>query len=326
MTFDSYQVEQFPFPLKYQRIYCENLRSSGQNSFIVCALFTPDQMQYYQYAQRLAASCERFGLSYSIYEIPFVHRSINMNGTDDSSYTKANFIAYNMSRFSGRNIFYVDADVLFVDNPKLIVEASEKGYDFAIYNWLNDEHNEAYAPIMTKREEKTGFSEFYVYSHHIGYYSSTQLICSGGVQFYRNCSESHHLLQEWQSIITQNPYSADDECLDFAFNNLEHSYRTLQCFWLDKPYLRLPWWPHVKPVILHLGLPTAGGNRISPAETAHKKRFYPEKCQQKNLALHFPPDCIVDTKRSLLLKMKNSEVVNMQRITQDFWIYPEFLE
>jgi hypothetical protein len=326
MTVDTYHAEEFPLPLKNKGIYRENLLSAHQNTFIVCALFTSDKTQYYKYACRLAASCEKFGLPYSICQIPDIHRSINLNGSDDLAFTKANFIAYNMARFPDKNILYVDVDFLFVNHPMMIADISETGCNFAIYNWLSDEHNEAYVPLMKEFEGKTVFSEFYKYSHHIGYYCNMQLICSGGVQFYRNCLESQNLLKAWQSVIAQNPYSADDECMDYTYNNLDSNFIKLHPAWLDKSYLRLPWWPHVKPVILHPGLPIAGGNRIHLTERDNKKRFYPEKCQKKTALLYFPPDCIIDTKRYLLLKIKNSDIVDRQKIKQDFWIYHENTE
>lgn len=202
---------------------------------------------------------------------------------------------------------------------------SESGCDFAVYNWLSDEHNEAYVPVTVEIEGKISYSEFYAYSHHIDYYSTSQLICSGGVHFYRNSMESRELLKRWQEVVAQNPYCADDECLDFAYNNLDRSLE-FHSFWLDKSYLRLPWWPHIKPVILHPGMPAAGVNRNPLTGKDGKQRFYPEGCQKKQFPLFFPPDCVIDTERCLLLKIENSEVVEVKSIMSEFWIYPEDME
>jgi hypothetical protein len=304
-------------------IYKENLYPLHQYAFIVCALFTPGKPKYYQYVDRLAASCEKYGLPYSIYEVPGVHTSINLDGTDNLTFTKANFIAHNMERFTDKNLLYVDADIFFTDYPKIIVEISNARFDIAIYNWLNDEHNEAYMPIMKEVEGKALFSEFYVYSHHIAYYSDNQMICSGGVQFYRNSSSVRQLLDAWQEVIAQNPCSADDECLDYAYNNFDYDFKKLKPAWLDKSYLRLPWWPHVKPVILHPGLPIAGKGRNPLPERNNKKRFYPEHCRKKSIPLYFPSDYVIDTERRLLLKIQNSQVIDVQEIQQEFWIYQE---
>ena len=58
--------------------------------------------------------------------------------------SKANFISMNMKAFPKKNILYLDVDVFFVDYPERIDAISNARYDFAIYNWLSDEHNETY--------------------------------------------------------------------------------------------------------------------------------------------------------------------------------------
>jgi hypothetical protein len=90
---------------------------------------------------------------------------------------------------------------------------------------------------------------------------------------------------------------------------------------LDKPYLRLPYWPHIKPVILHPGLPKAGDRRISLAN-----RFYPEKCKERSPSTSFPIDYVIDTKNKRLIKFKKSKVIDVQKIDREFWIYPENIE
>lgn len=324
MTDNAHYQLDLPILFKFNRIYKENLESLHKYTFIVCALFTPDKLQYYRYAERLAISCENYRLPYCIYETPKIHTSINPDGINDLSFTKANFIAFNMKRFLDKNILYVDADILFAEYPDIIIEISNAQYDFAIYNWLHDMHNEAYMPIMKDLEGECKFSEFYVYSHHISFYSDKQLICSGGVQFYRNSLPVLQLLRVWQSVIAENPYSADDECLDYGYNNFDTNGGKIKPFWLDKSYLRLPWWPHVRPVILHPGISRAGEHRKPIVEIDNRKRFYPEKCTEKNVPLYFPPDYVIDTKRRLLLKIVNSQVVDVREIQQEFWVYPEY--
>ena len=108
-----------------------------------------------------------------------------------------------------------------------------------------------------------------------------------------------------------------------ALNNLDYEFKKLKPAWLDKSYLRLPWWPHVKPVILHPGLPMAGGGRSPLPERNNKKRFYTEHCRKKSIPFYFPSDYIIDTERRLLLKIQNSQVIDVQEIQQEFWIYQE---
>ena len=225
-----------------------------------------------------------------------------------------------MERFPDKNILYLDVDLQIVDYPKDLVNVSDEQYDFAIYNWLNDEHNEAYVPISKKHQVENSHSHLYVFSHRVDYRSKTQLICSGGVQFYKNSDSAKRLLKEWQYVMAEAPYSADDECLDLAYNNFKAT--DLKSFWLDKSYIRLPWWPHVKPVILHPEWTRAYARPPLP-EYPNRRHFYPERCELRSTPYYFPPDCIIDTKNSLLRKMENSQLVNIRKIGQRFWIYSE---
>ncbi len=312
----------FPRPFQYHRIYKENIHSLDNFNFIMCTMFTPHKAKFCEHANRLALSCDIYKLPYIIYEIPKIHYSISLDGQDDLTFTKANFIYYNMQKFPTKDILYVDIDLFFIDDPKVIIEISGSNYGFAIYNWLSDEHNEAYIPINEKLEAGNINSHLYIFSHSIDLHSSKQLICSGGVQFYRNSDSSKYLLEAWQRVIADNPLSADDQCLDFAFNNFILDLIDLKPFWLNKSYLRLPWWPHVKPVILHPELPSPQ-RRPLIAERQNRKRFYPELCQQRSTPYYFPIDYVIDTKNSLLIKIENQQLVDVKRINQQFWIYPE---
>ncbi len=311
----------FPLPVRGQSIYREMLEPIERVPFVVCAMCTPSE-QYHRYADRLADSCERFELPYRIVTVPTVHTSLNLRGTGEAAYTKANFIASMMDQFTGKNILYLDVDVLFMDYPGRIFEISKAGYDLALYNWLADRHNEAYMPIAGRPSDEQAADGRFVFSHQIPYFCTDQLLCSGGVQFYRNSPQTKKLLQSWQGVLAASPMSADDECLDFAFNNGEQETLSLRAFWLDKSYLRMPWWPHVKPVILHPAIPRAG-NRKPLTELTGKQRFYPEFCEGKKDPLLFPPDCIIDTKRRELLKIEHARVVETRPIQQEFWVYPE---
>jgi hypothetical protein len=211
--------ESIPLPIKDMGIYRENLLPASRERFIVSAFFTPNEMRYYKFAQRLVTSCIRHGLPYAVYQIPDVHSTISLNGCDDPAFTKANFIAYNMARFPDRNILYVDVDVVFVEYPVKIAEISDKGYDFAIYNWLGDEQNAGYSPLYKEAEGRRIVTEQYILTHYVPYYCPDQLRCSGGVQFYRNCPEVKSFLKAWLNVIAQSPYAADDECLDYTYNN-----------------------------------------------------------------------------------------------------------
>lgn len=314
-------ITTFPLPIAGLAVYREILGPIERVPFVVCVMFTPGD-RYQRYANRLADSCERFELPYRIVTVPSVHTSLNLRGTGDPACTKANFIAFMMDQFPGKNILYLDVDVLFMEYPQRIVEISRAGYDLALYNWLADRHNEAYMPVTALQGGGGEPDGRYFFSHQIPYFCTDQMICSGGVQFYRNAPETRRLLRSWQEVISLSPESADDECLDYAFNNIDPENMTLRTAWLDKSYLRMPWWPHVKPVILHPGIPRAGSRSPLP-DFENKKRFYPEWCEEKKELLLFPVDCVLDVKKRELLKVEHSRVVETRPVQQEFWIYPE---
>jgi hypothetical protein len=302
--------------------YKENIPFSDKSTFIVCALFTPNNPRYFLCADRLARSCEKYELPFSIYSVPEIHKSLSPSGKDDVTFTKANFICFNLMRFPGKNILCLDVDMFFVDYPEDIVKVSESSYDFAVYNWLRDEHNETYLPVNGKLITGDRYSDLYAFSHSVDFLSEEQLLSSGGVQFYRNSVEAKHLLELWQTVISQNPDYADDQCLDYAYNNFILDLRKVKAFWLDKSYIRFPWWPHIKPVILHPELCSVK-NRPQLPETDGRKRYYPEKCQKNMSDLLFPGDWLIDTKEHALLKYVDGRLVDRRPISRDFWIYPE---
>jgi hypothetical protein len=302
--------------------YKENLRFLDKKTFVVCSMFTPDKARLVRCADRLARSCERHKLSYSIYQVPEIHKSLSPSGTDNLTFTKANFIYSNLMRFPGKNILCLDVDMFFMEYPDDVAKASESGYDFAVYNWLHDEHNEAYLPVNGKLETGDRHSDFYVFSHSVNFLSEEQLLSSGGVQFYGNSPEARQLLELWQTVISENPGYADDQCLDYTYNNFISDSRNVKAFWLDKAYIRFPWWPHVKPVILHPELCSVK-RRSQLAEIGGRKRFYPEKCTRNTSEFVFPGDCIIDTKEHMLLKHVDGRMVDRIPTNQEFWIYPE---
>ena len=304
---------------KFDKIHKEYCRFAGRDTFIVCAMFTPGKPILFEYAKRLADSCRKYKIPYVIYEVPRIHMSISPAGDSDPAYTKASLIYFNMMKFPSKNILYLDIDVFFVDYPTVIMKISKSDYDFAIYNWLNDRSNEAYLPVNRKIAEDDQ-SAFYVFSHCIPYYSTDQLLCSGAVQFYRNSPEARYLLECWQTILADNPDYPDDECLDYSFNNFILDVETLKPFWLDKSYIRYPWWPHVKPVILHPDIPNPS-ERKHVGELKKRQRFYPERVHPKSNDFFFPQGSVIDTNKQLLLKPDQGNIYKFP-FKHRFWIYP----
>jgi len=60
-------------------------------------------------AERLAASCSKFGLPYEIHEVPTGTPVHSPHGSEDLSFTKANFIHHLLAVHS-KPVLYLDAD------------------------------------------------------------------------------------------------------------------------------------------------------------------------------------------------------------------------
>jgi hypothetical protein len=310
----------FPLAFSYKRIYDQQLGTLKTAPFVVCAMLTDG---FYDYADRLIRSCKLHNLQYVLYEVPTVHQSISPKGTADPSFTKANFIHFLLETHQ-KPVLYVDVDCLIVDYPNIFEEYIRNKYDFAIYNWLADEHTECYIPVDIEgtngNETRVIRNRFYKFSHSIDYYSAEQLICSGAVQFYNNTNEARILLREWQNVIAQHPNTADDVCLDYTFNNFILGNLPLKAGWLTKAYIRYAWWIYVRPIINHPDIPRAGGVFQPIPEVQGRKRFYPERAQPKNVDYYFPRDCLIDTKSMVLLKVQNGQLVRWRPLDRKLWL------
>jgi hypothetical protein len=130
------------FPLPFNSVRSKSGGKEGR--YVIGAMFTPG---YAEKAERLAASCEAFGLSYVLHEVPAIHRSLNSRfGTDDLSFTKPNFIHHLLQTYQ-KPVLYLDADCEFAAEPALMDQLVSSGRDFAIYNWLADDYVDRFVPL-----------------------------------------------------------------------------------------------------------------------------------------------------------------------------------
>jgi hypothetical protein len=299
------------FPLPFSSL--RTIRGGEDASYIIGAFFTPG---YADKAQRLASSCNQFGLPYEIHEVPAVHRSISSNGTQDAAFTKANFIRHMLSRHN-RPVLYVDADCEFQSYPKLLEPMARSQCDFAVYNWLADEYTDAFVPLdVTMPNGQKIKNRFYSFSHNVGQFSTSQLLCSGSVQFYRNSIPAKALLQEWFQTVLSFPGTADDECLDFAFNHLN---TVLRICWFPKAYARYRWWIYAKPVINHPD-PTNENNFVRIKDPAGRLRYYAERTEKRDEVRLFPRNCIIDTEQQMICRMVDGQLVAQSPTDQNFWL------
>lgn len=320
MNASSIHPETFPLPFPYLRIYSQNIDTLGTAPFVVSGMLTKSHAHH---AERLIQSCKQFDLPYILYEIPAVHRSISPKGIADLSLTKANFIWFLLESHQSP-VLYLDVDCFMSAYPTEIKKLVRDGRDFAIYNWLADEHTECYVPVeMTinvGKKSRTFKNRFYRFSHSVDYYTTEQLICSGAVQFYNNTSGARALLRTWHEAISLHPGTSDDACLDYAFNNHPAEIENLKTAWLKKSYARYAWWIYERPIINHPDIPSYE-NAFQPIpDDQEKKRFYPEQAQLKIVNYYFPRDCLIDTEKKVLMKMQAGQLIPWQPLTRQLWL------
>jgi hypothetical protein len=271
--------------------------------YIVGAMMTPSHVRF---GERLAASCRAHSLPLGLFEVPFVHRSISRAGSDDMRFTKANFVHFLLERYR-RPVLYVDVDCVVAQRPTRIDEYLAARVDFAIFNWLAEERTEAYIPaeiaVHDGSATRTTRDRFFRFSHSIDAMSGTQLLCSGAVQWYNNTGAARRLLASWQGVIERSPGSADDKCLDFAFNNFSVHGTPLKPAWLAKSYARYAWWIYESPVINHPELPDTGQGFTPLDELDGRRRIYADELQQRKVDYIFPKDCLIDTQTRTLFRL-----------------------
>jgi hypothetical protein len=206
-------------------------------------------------------------------------------------------------------LLYVDADVVFRENPVELLRLAREGTDFAIYNRLADPCTDGYLPIP-------GARDLYRFAVAVDQYDPLQLVCSGAVQFYNDSAAARGLLASWLDTVTRWPAVADDESLDYAYNFLIHR-SGIRTAWLGKEYLRYPWWIYVRPVIDHPDPVTPHGMRGFGATTG-VERFRP--CGALPPQGPFPRDCTIDVERKLALRMSERGLQPFARVSIPLWL------
>lgn len=255
-------------------------------------------------ADALAASLMPLGLPFALFEVPHVHRSISVRGVLDMTYCKPRFISGVLGKFQ-RPVLYVDADFLFCRHPVLISTFAPAGIDFAIYNWLADLMNDAWGPDLDRiGRESEAAARYWKFGFAVEKVSQSQMLCSGGVQYWAATAAARRLLTAWDRQIEAKPRSPDDELLDYVFNFLPAERHDVRTAWLPKEYVRYVHWPYVEPVINHPDVPARevagnfeylGDSRVNAAELTDvsKARPFPRGAlldvAEKRLVFSAPP-------------------------------------
>ncbi len=271
--------------------------------YVVGAMMTSSHARF---GERLAESCRTHSLPLALFEVPTVHRSISVKGSDDPRYTKSRFIRFLLDRFE-RPVLYLDVDCVVAQHPALIDDLLRARVDFAIFNWLAEEHTEAYVRAEMTVEDGSARrvlrDRFYRFSHSIDSLCDRQLLCSGAVQWWNRTPPAISLLEQWQRVIERSPRSADDKCLDHAFNNHPSAAAHLRAAWLPKGYARYAWWIYERPVIDHPEIPASVHGFAPLDELDGKRRIYPQYLKEPQVAYVFPKDCLIDTQTRTLLRL-----------------------
>jgi len=270
---------------------------NGADSFLVCGMFTRN---YADKALRLEASLNKFGIPYALYEIPSIHSSISHHGKTDSDFNKPIFINAMLNKYK-LPILYLDVDCVIERNPILIRQIIKKGKDFAIFNWLSRERNDAYKPVNPPNYEA---DRFYGYSHGIYSIDEGQLYCSGAVQLWGNTESARKLLEKWHETIQAYPMAPDDISLSFAFNNFSKVVK-IKAFWLPKGYARYAFWIFDKPIINHPEMPDLGDQFQKIEELIGNQRIvYEDRCQARPMLFYIQPNTFLDTYKNEIVAVE----------------------
>jgi len=299
----------FPF----SKAVCQPGSHPPRTGYIVGAMMTPSHAHL---GERLRESCRAHGLTLALYEVPAVHRSISRRGADDLRFTKANFVKFLFERY-GWPVLYLDADCVIRQPTDRIGQLLAENVDFAIYNWLADEHTEAYVHADIEPRGR-----YYRFSHSIDQKSDSQLLCSGAVQWYNNTAAARALLDAWQEVQQCAPGSADDKCLDLAFNNLAPHSPLLKAVWLEKRYARYAWWIYERPVIDHPDMPTLTQDFIPLNEMNGRPRIASQELRQQTVAYMFPKECLIDTETRTLLRLRDGVWRTVGSFSTPLWLAP----
>ena len=206
---------------------------------------------------------------------------------------------------------YVDCDCVLRTDPKRISALVAEGCDFAVYNWLADEHTDAFQPLDIPNSAvpaRGDRARFYRYTHSFDWFAPDQLLCSGAVQFYSNSDAARDLLMAWSTTIDECPGVPDDYCLAYAFNFKRSPTRCFRSAWLDKSYVRYLFWIYVRPIIDHPQFPS-DRDKNEPKISDFTGKRSPWKSDHAEIRRDgrlFPRNAVIDIEERLILRTRDS--------------------
>ena len=213
-------------------------------------------------------------------------------------------------------MLYLDADLEIVAQPALLSELVRDRVDFAIYNWLADEHNDRFYPVNSN-------PRYYRYTGCVDAYSTTQLIASGPTQLYANSVAARGLLRRWHRTVVTLGDCADDACLNYTYNNIskyDWLHWALKTRWLPKAYARVMFWIYVEPVIAHSDILTPVSKFPPFRAPPGRKEVYLSWTEKRTSDPLLPRDCFIDTQDGMLCRNVDGKFVPFAKAPCPLWV------
>lgn len=172
---------------------------------------------YKDFAEKLRASCVKFGITPHIEQLP----STGVWARNNSR--KPGFMQRKLLELK-RPIIWCDADCEVCQFPALL---DNPPFDFAVYNWAADPKEDV--PDQSVKRLKA----------------------TSGVVFFNYTPPALQLMYAWVKAAEKEPTIPDDTVLDMIFDRWRGV--KIRYFWLPREYNRMDLrWPHVAPVINHV--------------------------------------------------------------------------
>jgi len=191
-------------------------RPGYAGGMLVVSFYTADG-NYAAYAEKLRASCERFGIEHQIEQLPSTKNWIRNIGL------KPKFV-YDKLMKNRRSVVWCDADCEIMEYPTLL---DDERFDLMMYNWFAEPNPGARV------------------------HDPNQLGAAGGVFKVGYTGPGLQFLHKWIEAAKKFPQLRDDMLATHVHQ--EWKGPKLKAFWLPKSYNRMDsHWPDVAPVINHV--------------------------------------------------------------------------
>ena len=140
------------------------------------------------------------------------------------------------------------------------------------------------------------------------------------MQFYNNTGNARRLLARWHETVMASAGIADDECLNFTFNNPTDESNGAKACWLPKSHCRHAWWIYQKPAINHPDFPNDASGFASFPEAAPRRAFYRERALLTKVEPHVAPGLLIDTWECQIIKNREGRLKPVGPVPFELWL------